>query len=352
MMVKFDAVKDKVVTYGAAHVATIYYISASAILTIVIKVLLDNYGGILRAPLLLLAQGVVTLVVVSALSIAGTFTWPSFPHHHNCSLRNYMLFVLSYAFMLCCSLLALQLTSLLMYNTLRRTSIVFVVATHAIVHREFPQPLTLISAVITVFGAFIAGRHDLTFDLTGYTLAIAANFASAMYLVLMSPVRDQYVYTNLQLLSVNTVYIFPLLVAFLFSFSPKPSIVPYLVADARFVILFILSSTLGMIVTHSIYVNTTVNDAITQTVSAQIKDFVLLITSYVLLRNSNKMSTGNVVGACISFCGALVYAYGKARNAGSSTRTYERVSGDGDEDEDEDEDPKVKDKEVIHIEET
>jgi drug/metabolite transporter (DMT)-like permease len=272
-------------TTAAATSAALYYIIVSCVLTTNIKVLFNKYPAV-HPPLLLLAQALVTLAIFVPLVSCGVTSVPSLPPRNKriSALVLYIPLLLAYALNLTTSVIALHHTSLLMYNTLRRTSILFVVGLHAIASREYPSTYTVVSTALTLAGALYASMNDLTYDPIGYALAITANVMTAVYLVRLRPVRDGLFCTNLQLQLVNTAATVPLLCALL-AFTPPPEpILPLLVGpDHVFQVLYMSSCALAMVLTHSTYVNTIVNDAVAQMVSAQVKDFVLLAVSYILV---------------------------------------------------------------------
>lgn len=189
--------------------AAAYYIFSSLLLTVVVKVLLQSPALTLPVPLLLFLQALSTLLIFFALATCtALWTVPSLPTT-TATIRSYLPLLAAYATMLASSVSALSLTSLLMYNTLRRISLLFVVVLQAIYTRSTPTPYTLVATVLSVAGgtsslpqttgihpaachprprtnnlsafrcplpaATYAGIADLSFDLRGYSLAMLAN---------------------------------------------------------------------------------------------------------------------------------------------------------------------------------
>jgi solute carrier family 35 len=321
--------------------AALYYIAASTSLTIFNKLLFNTFAAV-DPLLLLLFQAFTTLSIFAALTVARRFRLPTLPTDRNVVLA-YIPLLLSYAVMLTTSLIALRFTSLLMYNTIRRTSLLFVVVLHSWSTKSYPARYTVTATGLTLAGALFASMTDLSFDPFGYSLAILANASTAIFLVLLRPVRDRLNYTNMQLLFFNTLCITPLLLCLLFIMPPHDSILPLFSASSTFCILFALSCALAVVITHATYVNTTVNDAITQTVSAQVKDVLLLSASYFFVDSAAGRGKGNLVGVAIGFCGSVIYGFGKlhesrsettsgnplvAPETGASNLKYERITED------------------------
>lgn len=107
--------------------------------------------------------------------------------------------------MLLTSLDALKLTSLLLYNTLRKTSLMFVIRLHALQLRTKPVlNVIAITAVITA-GAIYASIPDFVLDVTGSFLGLKANLTIASFLILACPVQDKLSENNIELVYFNTV---------------------------------------------------------------------------------------------------------------------------------------------------
>lgn len=302
--------------------AALYYIASSCVLTVINKLLFKAWPS-LHVPTLVLSQSLSSLVVFMGLGAFRMFHFPRIKLHPARAAGVVLPLLATYAGMLSMSLLALQNTTLLMCNTLRRTSIIFVVILHSLFNGTIPSFYTFAAVVLTVCGAFYAGKADLVFDPVGYSLAIAANFSAALYLTLIRPVRDKLAVSNMQLLFISTLGIMPIHFTVLHRYRGESSFLEMASSgDRKTVLLYLASCAMATIISHATYLNTTVNDAIAQTVSAQVKDVVLLIASVLFIDSPSERGDGNIVGAMIGFVGSLIYAVGKTRqNRNSSTRS-------------------------------
>lgn len=291
--------------------AALYYIASSVSLTLFNKLLFQRHE--MTSPVLVLcAQAALTLVILTGLSffgVAATFDPRRLTRTQRSS--HFGLF-LSYILMLLFGLAALQHTSLLMYHTLRRTSIVAVLLAQWILLGLLPSRATLAATALIVSGAFAAVATNLRFELAAYVLAGAANIATAVYLVRLKDVRDYCNVSNLQLLFINNVYALPALLAVLIA-SPPEAAVWARFAIPEFTFLFLASASFALVLNHAVYVNTTVNDAVAHTISTQIKDVVLLAISIIFVDDAKLRSRGMLDGALVAFAGSLVYALGKLR---------------------------------------
>lgn len=200
-----------------------------------------------------------------------------------------------------------------MYNTLRRASMVFVVAIYSLLNRSRPPLYTLAATMLVTSGAVFASSTDLAFDPLGYSLAFVANLSTAIYLVLVVPVRDKLKISNIQLVFVNALANIPILVVITLIWPPRNGFLMQF-NDVQFSLLFLCSCILAMLINHSTFVNTTVNDAIAQSVASQLKDVVLLIVSVVFIDDPSSRAKGNLRGVMIGFFGSLVYGIGKVND--------------------------------------
>lgn len=319
--------KTKSTAMLSSILASLYYIATSVSLTLFNKLIFARFPKV-DAPFLLLCQSLTSIVILSILSLFGKFSFPKLTTWTRSSFQVYLPLYISNLLMLLTSLLALKFTTLLMYNTLRRTSMIFVVAMHSLMNNTKPNAYTIAATTLVTLGALVAGTTDLAFDPIGYTLAFTANLTTAVYLVLIKRVRDKLSLSNLQLIFVNAVANLPFLAAVMITFSPSDGRLKQF-SDTTFSILFFCSCAFAMVINHSIFVNTTTNDAIAQSIAAQLKDVVLLAASYLFIDDPSTRAKGNVPGVMMGFLGSLVYGVGKliARNTTSYTKIDETQNG-------------------------
>lgn len=89
----------------------------------------------------------------------------------------------------------------------------------------------------------------------------------------------------------------------------------------EFAVLFLCSSCFALVLNHSTYVDTTVNDAVAHVVAAQVKDVILLLLSVFFVDNPLHRSPGMMRGALIAVTGSAVYAAGKIFSMGKEPST-------------------------------
>ncbi|KAJ1404881.1 Sugar phosphate transporter domain [Sesbania bispinosa] len=69
-----------------------------------------------------------------------------------------------------------------MYTTLRRTTVVFTMLVEFVLVGQRYTPSVIFSVGMIVFGAFVAGARDLSFDAYGYAVVFMSNITTAIYL--------------------------------------------------------------------------------------------------------------------------------------------------------------------------
>ncbi|CAN8077024.1 unnamed protein product [Agarophyton chilense] len=321
-------VQQKPVVPIVSLLAAFYYISTSVSLTLFNKLLFSRFPGS-DPPFLLLSQSITAVFILTVLSFTDRIQLPQFSKWTSASIKIYAPLYLANLTMLLTSLIALKFTSLVMYNTLRRTSMIFVVAIYAFLNSTQPSIYTLTATALVTAGALWAGTTDLAFDPIGYGLAFAANLSTAIYLNILRPIRDKLQLTNLQLIFVNALANIPVLFTILMLAPRTHSLLSHF-ADITFSVLFFCSCAIAVVINHAIFVNTTTNDAIAQSIASQLKDVVLLVSSIAFVDDPSQRAHGNLQGVMVGFVGSLVYGVGKLvdgwKDKPENSRSTEKVS--------------------------
>ncbi|KAL6528858.1 UDP-N-acetylglucosamine transporter ugnt1 [Orobanche minor] len=183
-----------------------------------------------------------------------------------------------------------------MYTTLRRTTVVFtMIVEYILVRKRYTRPI-LGSVGLIVLGAFIAGARDLSYDSYGYTVVFLSNITTAIYLatiarigILCGPVLLLWTLLHGDLeMSMNFPYLF----------SPG------------FLVVLLLSCVLAFFLNYSIFLNTTLNSALTQTICGNLKDLFTITLGW-LIFGGLPFDLLNVIGQLLGFIGSGMYAYYK-----------------------------------------
>ncbi|KAH1252817.1 Nucleotide-sugar uncharacterized transporter 3 [Glycine max] len=75
-----------------------------------------------------------------------------------------------------------------MYTTLRRTTVVFTMLVEIMLVGQRYSPSVIFSVSLIVFGAFVVGARDLSFDAYGYATVFLSNITTAIYLATIARV--------------------------------------------------------------------------------------------------------------------------------------------------------------------
>ncbi|KAH1244768.1 Nucleotide-sugar uncharacterized transporter 3 [Glycine soja] len=180
-----------------------------------------------------------------------------------------------------------------MYTTLRRTTVVFTMLVEYMLVGQRYSPSVIFSVGLIVFGAFVAGARDLSFDAHGYAIVFLSNITTAIYLATIARVgRKTSGLNSFGLMWCNGVTCGPFLFIWtLVRGDVKMTInSPYLLSPG-FIVVLLFSCILAFFLNYSIFLNTTLNSALAQTICGNLK--------------------WNVVGQLLGFAGSGLYAYYK-----------------------------------------
>merc|ERR1712012_795549 len=88
--------------------------------------------------------------------------------------------------------------------------------------------------------------------------------------------------------------------------------------DTGFLFTFLCSCILGFVINFAVFVNTSVNSPLTQTVTGQFKDILVLFLGIIIFRDV-QFSLVNAVGVALSLVGSFIYAYTKFKEMPGNT---------------------------------
>ena len=202
-----------------------------------------------------------------------------------------------------------------MYTTLRRTTVLFVMGLEYLISRKTSSLSIKLSVCLMIGGALIAGVHDLNFDLLAYVIVVVYNVCTALYLVLINHVStgekllpaahrlDKY-----DFMFYNNLISIPLLVAIIAATGETEAALasPHW-TNVGFLVSLVASSSLAFVLNYAIFWNTAVNSALTQTVSGQAKDVVVVALGFVLFSDAH-FDPLNLLGVVVGFAGSIFYA--------------------------------------------
>ncbi|XP_041022739.1 UDP-N-acetylglucosamine transporter UGNT1-like [Juglans microcarpa x Juglans regia] len=198
-----------------------------------------------------------------------------------------------------------------MYTTLRRTTVVFTMVVEYILAGQKYTSSIVGSVGLIVLGAFIAGARDLSFDGYGYAVVFLSNITTAIYLATIARVGKSSGLNSFGLMWCNGIICGPVLLFWTFVRGDLEMTInfPYLLSPG-FLAVLLCSCILAFFLNYSIFLNTTLNSALTQTICGNLKDLFTIGFGW-LLFGGLPFDFLNVIGQLLGFIGSGLYAYYK-----------------------------------------
>ncbi|CAI8605926.1 unnamed protein product [Vicia faba] len=198
-----------------------------------------------------------------------------------------------------------------MYTTLRRTTVVFtMLAEFVFVGQRYTQSVVF-SVGLIIFGAFVAGARDLSFDGYGYAVVFMANITTAIYLATIARIGKTSGLNSFGLMWCNSILCGPVLLVWTFIRGDLKTTIdfPYLFSPG-FLVILLFSCILAFFLNYCIFLNTTLNSALTQTICGNMKDLFTIGFGWIIF-GGLPFDFWNVVGQFLGFTGSGLYAYFK-----------------------------------------
>ncbi|XP_010241625.1 PREDICTED: putative UDP-sugar transporter DDB_G0278631 [Nelumbo nucifera] len=200
-----------------------------------------------------------------------------------------------------------------MYTTLRRTTVVFTMIVEYLLTRQKYSSSVVGSVGLIVLGAFIAGARDLSFDSYGYVVVFMANITTAIYLATIARIGKSSGLNSFGLMWCNGIICGPVLLIWTFFHGDLEITMnfPHLYSPG-FQAIMLLSCILAFLLNYSVFLNTTLNSALTQTICGNFKDLFTIGLGW-LLFGGLPFDVLNVFGQFLGFLGSGLYAYCKIK---------------------------------------
>lgn len=198
-----------------------------------------------------------------------------------------------------------------MYTTLRRTTVAFTMIMEYFLAGQKYTPPVVGSVGLIVLGAFVAGARDLSFDFFGYTVVFLSNITTAIYLATIARIGKSSGLNSFGLMWCNGVICGPLLLLWTFLHGDLETTInfPHLLSPG-FLVVLLFSCVLAFFLNYSIFLNTTLNSAVTQTICGNLKDLFTIGLGWILF-GGLPFDFLNVFGQFLGFLGSGLYAYYK-----------------------------------------
>ncbi|KAF3484604.1 hypothetical protein F2Q69_00057827 [Brassica cretica] len=194
-----------------------------------------------------------------------------------------------------------------MYTTLRRTTVAFTMVIEYLLTGQRYTRSTIASVGVILFGAFFAGARDLSFEFYGYGVVFLANITTAVYLATISRTGKSSGLNSFGLMWYNG----PILMIWTYVCGDFERTInfPHLFSPG-FLVVLLCSCVLAFFLNYSIFLNTALNSALTQTICRNMKDVFTVGLGW-LLFGGLPFDLMNVIGQLFGFFGSGLYAYYK-----------------------------------------
>ncbi|XP_022143101.1 nucleotide-sugar uncharacterized transporter 3-like [Momordica charantia] len=198
-----------------------------------------------------------------------------------------------------------------MYTTLRRTTVAFTMIAEYLLTGQTHSPIVVGSVGMIILGAVVAGARDLSFDTYSYAVVFIANICTAIYLAFIARIGKSSGLTTFGLMWCNGLVCGPILLIWI---SIKGDIETTLnfryLYSLGFQCVMFLSCIMAFLINYFVFLNTTLNSALTQTVCGNLKDVFSIGLGWFLF-GGLPFDLFNILGQSLSFMGSGLYAYCK-----------------------------------------
>ncbi|KAI5557476.1 hypothetical protein POPTR_018G127400v4 [Populus trichocarpa] len=220
---------------------------------------------------------------------------------------------LSYLLYMLITMESVRAINVPMYTTLRRTTVAFTMIVEYLLTGQKHSLRVVGSVGIIILGAFVAGARDLSFDAYGYAVVFVANICTAVYLASIARIGKSSGLNSFGLMWCNGIICGPIL---LFWTSIRGDLeamrnFPFLFSPG-FQVVMLLSCIMAFLINYFVFMNTTLNSALTQTICGNLKDLFTIGFGWILF-GGLPFDLMNVVGQSLGFFGSCLYAYCKLK---------------------------------------
>ncbi|KAG5226075.1 UDP-N-acetylglucosamine transporter [Salix suchowensis] len=220
---------------------------------------------------------------------------------------------LSYLLYMLITMESVRAINVPMYTTLRRTTVAFTMIVEYLLTGQKHSLRVVGSVGIIILGAFVAGARDLSFDAYGYAVVFVANICTAVYLASIARIGKSSGLNSFGLMWCNGIICGPILLFWTSIRGDLEAIrnFPFLLSPG-FQVVMLLSCIMAFLINYFVFMNTTLNSALTQTICGNLKDLFTIGFGWILF-GGLPFDLLNVVGQSLGFFGSCLYAYYKLK---------------------------------------
>ncbi|CAM6109447.1 unnamed protein product [Calypogeia fissa] len=220
---------------------------------------------------------------------------------------------ISYLFYMVAGMASIRGVNVPMYTTLRRTTVLLTMVVEYFLAGQ-RHSIPIVSSVgFIVLGAFIAGARDLSFDAHGYSLVLVSNLTTAMYLTTISRLGKTTGLNSFGLMWCNGIICGPILLLWTIVSGELTMALRFpAVFIPGFQLVILLSCMMAFALNYTIFLNTSLNSPLTQTMCGNLKDLGTILIGWIWF-GGLPLDWVNVFGQFLGFLGSGLYAYCKIK---------------------------------------
>nr|GEW54985.1 nucleotide-sugar uncharacterized transporter 3-like [Tanacetum cinerariifolium] len=220
---------------------------------------------------------------------------------------------ISYLLYMLVSMESVRGVSVPMYTTLRRTTVAFTMLVEYVLVRQKYTPYVIGSVGIIILGAFIAGSRDLSFDSYAYAIVFSANFCTSIYLASIARIGKSSGLSSFGLMWCNGLICTPILLLWTWLSGDLEVTKNFShLSSPGFQVVMLLSCVMAFLLNYAVFLNTTLNSALTQTICGNLKDLFTIGLGWIVF-GGLPFDLLNVVGQSLGFLGSCTYAFCKIK---------------------------------------
>ncbi|KAL2929714.1 Nucleotide-sugar uncharacterized transporter 3 [Bienertia sinuspersici] len=179
---------------------------------------------------------------------------------------------LSYLLYMLVSMESVRGISVPMYTTLRRTTVAFTMVVEYLVAGQKHTFNVVGSVAIIILGAFVAGARDLSFDFYSYGVVLLSNLCTAVYLTSIARLGKSSGLNSFGLMWCNGIICGPILLLWTYLQGDLQMLLSFSdLSTLGFQAIMLLSCVMAFLLNYTVFWNTTLNSALTQTICGNLK---------------------------------------------------------------------------------
>ncbi|XP_022132153.1 UDP-galactose/UDP-glucose transporter 7 [Momordica charantia] len=211
------------------------------------------------------------------------------------------------------ALASLKGVNIPMYIAIKRLTPLAVLIAGFFSGKGRPTAQVILSVLLTAAGVLVAALGDFSFDLVGYSMAFTSVFFQTMYLVLVEKSGAEDGLSSIEIMFYNSFLSLPFLLFLIIGTGEFPDSLSLLFAKSNsfsFLVIFLLSLVMGIVLNFTMFLCTIVNSALTTTIVGVLKGVGSTTLGFVIL-GGVKVHALNVTGLVINTAGGVWYSYAK-----------------------------------------